>query len=47
MTIKRMEHVGIVVEDIAAATAFFVAREVEVAREGGLVMSTLGVPHGR
>jgi catechol 2,3-dioxygenase-like lactoylglutathione lyase family enzyme len=29
MTIKRMEHVGIVVEDIAAATAFFVAREVE------------------
>jgi len=30
MTIKRMEHVGIVVEDIAAATAFFVvAREVD------------------
>jgi catechol 2,3-dioxygenase-like lactoylglutathione lyase family enzyme len=24
-----MEHVGIVVDDLAAATAFFVAREVE------------------
>jgi catechol 2,3-dioxygenase-like lactoylglutathione lyase family enzyme len=24
MTIQRMEHVGIVVDDLAAATAFFV-----------------------
>jgi catechol 2,3-dioxygenase-like lactoylglutathione lyase family enzyme len=24
MTIRRMEHVGIVVDDLAAATAFFV-----------------------
>jgi catechol 2,3-dioxygenase-like lactoylglutathione lyase family enzyme len=26
MTIQRMEHVGIVVDDLAAATTFFVAR---------------------
>jgi len=26
MTIQRMEHVGIVVDDLAAATAFFVER---------------------
>jgi catechol 2,3-dioxygenase-like lactoylglutathione lyase family enzyme len=25
MTIQRMDHVGIVVDDLAAATAFFVA----------------------
>jgi catechol 2,3-dioxygenase-like lactoylglutathione lyase family enzyme len=25
MTIQRLEHVGIVVDDLAAATAFFVA----------------------
>ena len=29
ITIQLMEHVGIVVDDLAAATAFFVAREVE------------------
>jgi len=29
MTIQRMQHVGIVADDLAAATAFFVAREVE------------------
>jgi hypothetical protein len=44
-----MERVGIVVDDRAAATAFFVAREVKekVAREAGLVMSTLGLARGR
>ena len=33
MTIKRMEHVGIVVDDLAAATAFFV--ELGLERQGG------------
>jgi catechol 2,3-dioxygenase-like lactoylglutathione lyase family enzyme len=34
MTIQRMEHVGIVVEDLAAATEFFVALGLEVQGEG-------------
>jgi hypothetical protein len=29
MTIRRTEHVGVVVGDLAAATAFFVARGFE------------------
>ncbi len=33
MTIRRMEHVGIVVEDLAAATAFFVELGLEL--QGG------------
>lgn len=39
MTIQRMEHVGIVVEDLAAATAFFV--------ELGLVLQGEGSVEGR
>jgi catechol 2,3-dioxygenase-like lactoylglutathione lyase family enzyme len=34
MTIQRMDHVGIVVDDLAAATAFFVELGFEVQGEG-------------
>jgi catechol 2,3-dioxygenase-like lactoylglutathione lyase family enzyme len=34
MTIKRMEHVGIVVDDLAAATEFFVQLGLELQGEG-------------
>jgi len=34
MAIQRMEHVGIVVDDLAAATAFFVELGVELEGEG-------------
>ncbi|MFC0622863.1 VOC family protein [Kribbella deserti] len=34
MTIKRMDHVGIVVEDLAAATAFFVELGMELIGQG-------------
>ena len=34
MTIKRMEHVGIVVDDLAAATAFFVELGLKLQGEG-------------
>lgn len=34
MTIRRLENVGIVVEDLAAATAFFAALGLEVLGEG-------------
>lgn len=41
MTVQRLEHIGIVVDDLAAATAFFAAlgleAEGEVSVEGGLV----------
>ncbi len=41
MTVQRLEHVGVVVDDLAAATAFFVALGLEVegeaSVEGGLV----------
>src|SRR6059058_5654144 len=41
MTVLRLEHIGIVVDDVAAATAFFVALglelEGEASVEGGLV----------
>jgi catechol 2,3-dioxygenase-like lactoylglutathione lyase family enzyme len=36
MTIKRMDHVGIVVDDIEAATAFFVALGLELKGEARL-----------
>jgi catechol 2,3-dioxygenase-like lactoylglutathione lyase family enzyme len=36
MTVKRMEHIGIVVEDLAAATAFFVALGLEVEGEASV-----------
>src|SRR5471030_2037148 len=34
MTIQRMDHVGIVVDDLAAATAFFVDLGLELQGEG-------------
>ncbi len=34
MTIQRMDHVGIVVDDLAAATAFFVELGLELQGEG-------------
>jgi catechol 2,3-dioxygenase-like lactoylglutathione lyase family enzyme len=34
MTIQRMEHVGIVVDDLAAATAFFVELGLKLQGEG-------------
>jgi catechol 2,3-dioxygenase-like lactoylglutathione lyase family enzyme len=41
MTVQRLEHIGVVVDDLAAATAFFVALGLEVEGEafveGGLV----------
>ena len=47
MTIERMEHVGIVVDDLAAATAFFVelGLELQGARpvEGGWVDRVVGL----
>src|SRR3954467_3187578 len=47
MTIHRMDHVGVVVEDLAAAIAFFVAlgleREGEGAVEGAWVDQLLGL----
>lgn len=47
MTIQRMDHVGIVVDDLAAATAFFVALGLElhgeVSVEGGVVDRIVGL----
>src|SRR5882757_1207666 len=47
MTIQRMEHVGIVVEDLAAATAFFVelglTLQGEASVEGGWVDRVVGL----
>jgi hypothetical protein len=40
MTIRRMEHVGVVVGDLAAATALFVAVGFERQGEGGRGLST-------
>jgi catechol 2,3-dioxygenase-like lactoylglutathione lyase family enzyme len=41
MTVQRLEHIGVVVDDLVAATAFFVALGLEVegetSVEGGLV----------
>jgi catechol 2,3-dioxygenase-like lactoylglutathione lyase family enzyme len=36
MTVQRLEHIGIVVDDIAAATAFFVALGLELEGEGSV-----------
>jgi hypothetical protein len=36
MTIQRMEHVGIVVDDLAAATEFFVELGLELLGEGSV-----------
>ena len=36
MTIQRMEHVGIVVDDLAAATEFFVELGLELQRTGAV-----------
>lgn len=36
LTIQRMEHVGIVVDDLAAATEFFVELGLELQREGSV-----------
>ena len=47
MTIQRMEHVGVVVDDLAAATEFFVelglVLQGEAALEGGLVDRVVGL----
>ena len=36
MTVRRMDHVGIVVDDLAAATAFFVELGLELQGEGSV-----------
>jgi catechol 2,3-dioxygenase-like lactoylglutathione lyase family enzyme len=43
MTIRRMDHVGIVFDDLAAATAFFVELGLELQGEG----SVAAQPHVR
>jgi catechol 2,3-dioxygenase-like lactoylglutathione lyase family enzyme len=47
MTVKRMDHVGIVVDDLAAATAFFLALGLELqgeaSVEGGWVDRVVGL----
>jgi catechol 2,3-dioxygenase-like lactoylglutathione lyase family enzyme len=47
MTVQRMEHVGIVVDDLAAATAFFVELgfelQGEASVEGGWVDRVIGI----
>src|ERR687888_218646 len=47
MTIQRMDHVGIVVDDLAAATAFFVELGLELqgeaSVEGGFVDRVVGL----
>ena len=36
MTVRRMDHVGIVVDDLAAATAFFVELGLELQDEAAV-----------
>jgi len=36
MTIQRMDHIGVVVDDLAAATAFFVELGLELQGEGSV-----------
>src|SRR3954470_24816156 len=36
MTVQRLEHIGIVVDDVAAATAFFVALGLELEGEASV-----------
>jgi catechol 2,3-dioxygenase-like lactoylglutathione lyase family enzyme len=43
MTIQRMDHVGIVVDDLAAATAFFVELGPKLQGEGGWVDRVVGL----
>src|SRR5829696_9382097 len=43
MTIRRMDHVGIVVDDLAAATAFFVEVGLKLQVEGGWVDRVVGL----
>jgi catechol 2,3-dioxygenase-like lactoylglutathione lyase family enzyme len=43
MTIQRMEHVGIVVDDLAAATAFFVELGPKLQVDGGWVDRVVGL----
>src|SRR3954464_1749115 len=47
MTVQRMDHVGVVVDDLAAATAFFVELGLELqgeaSVEGDLVDSIVGL----
>jgi catechol 2,3-dioxygenase-like lactoylglutathione lyase family enzyme len=43
MTIQRMEHVGIVVDDLAAATAFFVELGLKLLVEVGWVDRVVGL----
>ena len=47
MTIQRMDHVGIVVDDLAAATAFFIELGLELqgeaSVEGGWVDRVVGL----
>ena len=51
MTVQRLEHIGIVVDDLAAATAFFAALglelEGEASVEGGLVDRINGLEGAR
>ncbi len=51
MTIQRMEHVGMVVDDLAAATAFSSSSDSspqgEGPVEGGWVDRVVGIPDGR
>ncbi len=46
MTVQRLEHIGIVVDDLAAATAFFTALGLELEGETS-VEGGLGGPHKR
>ena len=50
MTIKRLDHVSVVVRDLAAAIAFFTAlveREVLTAEEAYAMAESYGVETGR
>jgi len=47
MTIQRMEHVGIVVDDLAAATAFFVELGLRLQGEGPVELTKFHASSGR
>jgi catechol 2,3-dioxygenase-like lactoylglutathione lyase family enzyme len=46
MTIQRMDHVGIVVEDLADAVAFFATLGLELQGEAPAPSPALGGPRG-